>query len=382
MLTSSYRLLTVSALSLATSTVTHAAVYSSNAAGPLNWSVSTWNPAMAGDAVRYNGNVSGGTNYTLDVNATVGSLRAEASGNPFQLLSDGTHTLSLDGTGISGTDQVFGNAGVASITQSNGNISNARAFTVGSSTTGMTINLLTDTDIGITTNTGSSMTIYGSINNTSGSSKTLTFRANYNAGNTNRANINIFSSIGTSGSSLAIVNAGTGGTASGTSIVTLNGVLGNQVSSVTQNSTTSLLVLTGANTYTGNTTVITGGTLQLNSSGKLTFQINPDATNNQLTGGGTANLNGSFQFLLPAEGAVAINTTWQIENLAGLTGAYGSSFSVVGFTDAGSDTWTLIRGSETWVFSETSGQLSVVIPEPACLSLIGLAGMGILRRRH
>lgn len=380
MLTLSPRFLTVSALTLAVTSVSQAAVYSSSTAGSLNWSASSWNPAVAGDAVRYTG--SGGATYTLDVNATVGSLRAEASGNGFTLASDGTHTLTLDGTGISGTDQVFGNAGVASITQSNGNASSARVFTVGSSGTGMTINLLTDTNIGITSTTGSNMAIYGSINNTSASAKTLTFLANYNGGNTNRANINIFATLGSSGSSLAIVNAGTGGSASGTSIVTLNGALGNQVSSVTQNSTSSQLVLAGANTYTGNTTVISGGTIQLNSTGKLTFQINPDGTNNQLTGGGTATLNGQFDFLLPTLGVVTTNTTWTIENLTGLTGAYGSTFSVPGFTDAGSDTWTLIRGTETWTFSETTGQLSVVIPEPAGLAILGLSGLGALRRRR
>jgi hypothetical protein len=51
-----------------------------------------------------------------------------------------------------------------------------------------------------------------------------------------------------------------------------------------------------------------------------------------------------------------------LENVAALTGAYGSSFTVVGFTDAGADKWTKVNGTKTYTFDETTGILTLASP--------------------
>ncbi len=61
----------------------------------------------------------------------------------------------------------------------------------------------------------------------------------------------------------SITNSG-----NGTGITTISSVIGTAVTGVTQNSTTSKLVLIGANTYTGNTTIV-AGTLQVGNGGTI-----------------------------------------------------------------------------------------------------------------
>jgi hypothetical protein len=48
-----------------------------------------------------------------------------------------------------------------------------------------------------------------------------------------------------------------------------------------------------------------------------------------------------------------------LENVSTLTGAYGSSFTVVGFVDAGGDKWTKVNGAKLYTFDETTGILTL-----------------------
>lgn len=119
-------------------------------------------------------------------------------------------------------------------------------------------------------------------------------------------------------------------------------------------------VLAGANTYTGTTTV-SDGTLELATTGQLKFVLGATSgVNNSLTGAGTATLNGTF--VIDTSAADALSTgSWTLESVDTLTGAYGSTFSVAGFTDAGSDKWTKVAGTNLYTFDETTGVLTLAL---------------------
>ncbi len=120
---------------------------------------------------------------------------------------------------------------------------------------------------------------------------------------------------------------------------------------------TGNLVLSGSNTYTGNTTV-NAGTLELASTGQLKFVLGASSgTNNSITGSGTVSLKGSF--VIDTSAADSLSTgSWTLENVLTLTGAYDASFSVSGFTDAGSNKWTKVNGTKIYTFDETTGILT------------------------
>jgi autotransporter-associated beta strand protein len=126
---------------------------------------------------------------------------------------------------------------------------------------------------------------------------------------------------------------------------------------------TGTQVLSGFNTYTGNT-VASAGTLEIADDAAITFRIT-NTTSNTLTGAGTVLLNGNFAINVAAFN-LTTPTSWVLENADSLPGAYGASFQVVtplgvAWEDAGSDTWILEQGNYKWTFVETTGTLSVVL---------------------
>lgn len=124
------------------------------------------------------------------------------------------------------------------------------------------------------------------------------------------------------------------------------------------------LSLSGANTYTGNTTV-SAGTLQLPSTGRLKFRLgSTSGTSNTLSGAGAATLDGGFSVDTTAADSL-ITGTWTLETM-GATSTYGSSFKVyqangtTAWTDAGSNKWTQTGAAgRTWTFDEATGTLTL-----------------------
>jgi autotransporter-associated beta strand protein len=119
------------------------------------------------------------------------------------------------------------------------------------------------------------------------------------------------------------------------------------------------LTLTGTNTYSGNTTV-GAGTLNLAADGQLKFVLGATSgVSNSISGEGTAVLDGNF--LIDTTAAAALSDgTWTLENVPLLTGIYGSTFTVVGFTaDVDDDTWTKTASGKTWTFVESTGVLTL-----------------------
>ncbi len=145
-------------------------------------------------------------------------------------------------------------------------------------------------------------------------------------------------------------------------------------------------ILGGANTYSGNTTV-SAGTLELADSGELRFFIGADEVNNAILGAGTLNLFGDFVFDLTGA-STTVGDSWNIVDVANLTETYGGTFGVLStlgsFTESGG-VWTITENSVNYEFTESTGILAVVVPEPGTLALLAggaIAGLAALRRRR
>jgi autotransporter-associated beta strand protein len=121
------------------------------------------------------------------------------------------------------------------------------------------------------------------------------------------------------------------------------------------------LVLSGANFFTGGTTVAEG-TLELTDDAQLKFVLGATSgTTTNISGAGTVTLSGDFVIDTTAADAL-FSGTWLIEDVTSLTGAYGSTFTVVGFADIGSNKWEKTVGIKKYTFDETTGILTLESP--------------------
>jgi autotransporter-associated beta strand protein len=121
------------------------------------------------------------------------------------------------------------------------------------------------------------------------------------------------------------------------------------------------LVLSGANFFTGGTTVAEG-TLELTDDAQLKFVLGATSgTTTNISGAGTVTLSGDFVIDTTAADAL-FSGTWLIEDVTSLTGAYGSTFTVLGFADIGSNKWEKTVGIKKYTFDETTGILTLESP--------------------
>lgn len=160
---------------------------------------------------------------------------------------------------------------------------------------------------------------------------------------------------------------------------TINGVIsgsGDLVKGQFQGGNSGILVLTGANTYTGDT-LITNGAFTLAETGSLTFLIGSNGVNNQVSGSSSGAVIFEGMFVFDVSGAsVTDGDSWTIVDKSALTNtSFASTFNVSGFTET-DGVWTDALG---FSFSELTGVLSFTgtIPEPSAASLLGaLAALG------
>jgi fibronectin-binding autotransporter adhesin len=216
--------------------------------------------------------------------------------------------------------------------------------------------------------------------------------------------------LATAGSGELIINGGTvtttasllKGTGAGTATVTINGgtldMGGTNIGAATntvvlaaqsgtlQNvgqvnngagwtkSTAGTLILAGTNTYTGDTTV-SDGVLELADNAQLKFVLGATTgANNRLTGGGTVTLSGDFNIDTTAANGLS-SGSWTLVDHSTLAETYTSSFSVVGFTDAGGNKWTKPNGaSSSYTFDEATGVLTL---GPSASYASWIAGFGL-----
>jgi autotransporter-associated beta strand protein len=394
-----------------------------------NWDALTWTKtgttttntfpggalSDAGNTARYTGAGTAGTT-TLDLAVTIGDISVTNTGG-WTINKDATpatHFFTLDNTG-SAVNNVFGDLN-ASIVQN--------AASVGGGGLIVNPNILmqnTNLDIGIisTANLGG-ITIGGDITSNDASTRTLnlinksaaqvvTITGNIGAttltpGTTGAIAINN-TSTGAGGVSLTTGTiggaAGVGGavtianTSTGAGNFTISSSLAATVSSVTQASTTSTLLLSGANSnYAGTTTltsgilklgsttalggnaatlVINGGSLDVSAS-EVLLNTNAVTANNDFTFVGSNNLSlaGSFS-LGSTAGARTITNTASVLTLNGII-SNGSGGT--GLTKAGAGALTL-TATEAYTGSTTVNGTGILTVNGASGSIASSSGYTI-----
>jgi autotransporter-associated beta strand protein len=215
----------------------------------------------------------------------------------------GTGTVVMGGTGSSGATYRTGQ-------------SNTNAFTINAPDTGT--NIISANGVGSSFNLSGPITLNGNLTlQTFDNAVTNRSTATLSGGVTGTGNLLINNlGLGTNAVSLTTTTVNPTGsiTAQGSAIGSniISAVIGANVTGVTQNSATSPLILSGANTYSGNTT-ISAGTLALSGSGSIA--TTPAIT---VAGGATFDVSGlsSPPFALGASQTLA-NSGATTANLVG-----------------------------------------------------------------
>lgn len=143
----------------------------------------------------------------------------------------------------------------------------------------------------------------------------------------------------------------------------------------------------------GDTFVQSGNVTFSTAAAGLTFYINSNGENNKLygnAGNSKATFNTALLMFDLSQADSTFANEWNVVDIASFgngvawTGATVSS-TIGAFTsagDIGSRIWTLQESGNTWAFSETTGNLTVV-PEPATVSFMLLSGViGFIKRRR
>ena len=248
----------------------------------------------------------------------------------------GNITISTTAVNVSGTITNSG-IGTGTTTISGPIGGNVTGITQASSTSQFNVS-------GTTTLSASDLTYTSSgtalLNLTSGvtGARNLVFAANSSG--------NITSATGSLNNGGTITNNGSG---SGT--ITISGVIGANVTGVTQNSATSKLVLSGTNTYIGDTT-ISAGTVQLGVANAIPGGINKGNVVMNPAGGVTATWDlGGFSDTINGLSNSGAGTS-SIDNS---TGAGTYTLTVGGNNQGGTFNGTIANSSGTLALTKTGG---------------------------
>jgi fibronectin-binding autotransporter adhesin len=220
--------------------------------------------------------LSGANTFTGGVTIKNGVLESRTTQTTL-----GTGTVVMGGTGSSGAAYRTGQ-------------NNTNAFTINAPDSG--VNSIGTTDVGHNFIMSGPITLNGNLTlQTFDNAATNKSTATLSGGVTGTGDLLINNlGLGTNAVSLTTTTVNPTGsiTVQGTAIgkTTISAVIGANVTGVTQNSDTSPLILSGANTYSGNTTV-NAGTLLVNSPGSLSAG-SPVNVNANGTLGGTGIING------------------------------------------------------------------------------------------
>ena len=128
-----------------------------------------------------------------------------------------------------------------------------------------------------------------------------------------------------------------------------------------------LWFLSSNNTFTGD--IVNNGRFGLADDANLNFVIGASGVNNSVSDGGSqrhATFDGDFIFDLTGAGTT-LGDNWAVITTTAASTYYGSTFSVLGFTDMGDDTWMGLANGIAYLFDETTGVLFVV-SEPASIT--------------
>ena len=310
---------------------------------------------------------------TLNANTRVGAgtilLNNTITGNSKNLNRDGLGTLQLSNSGTVSLGSLLANRGTIQVDA------------------GTTLNV-TSISIGTGTNVGAGLTLNGGSVNSSGAvqfgtgsgsasgtlqlnSGTLTvpsitkgavtFTANFNGG-TLKANA---TSLAFLTASTAKVQAGGALIDDGGNAITIAQPLIHDTALAATpdggltKSGVGTLTLSGANTYTGNTTV-SAGTLELAATtGSLKFVPTTNGLSNKITGGGTLSLKGIFNIDLTGATATPGNS-WTLVDVGTLTETFDTSFAITDFTE-NAGVWTKPYGMNVWTFKESTGVLTYTV---------------------
>ena len=130
---------------------------------------------------------------------------------------------------------------------------------------------------------------------------------------------------------------------------------------------TGALTLSGVSTYSGNTTVDSGGSLVLANTGGLKFTVT-NSTANKVTGAGSSTFNGTFT--IDTTAVTNTSGTWTLVDTT--TKSFGATFGLTGFTGPVGNVYTKTAAGQIWTFNKSTGMLA--LSSNAIITAFGIPG--------